>query len=161
MEGLTYRILMTNDGKYHLSAFLAPGNSRHNFGVALDLTLVDANGKELAMQTSMHDLSWYSASKRNNGNAAILYRIMTGAGFKDLYSEWWHFQDNEIYEANKYEPLKTGVTWECWALDEIGWRYRQADGSFYKHCTMTIDGQSYTFDAEGYVVENQAQEPAA
>ena len=151
---LTYEILMTNNGTYHLSAFLAPGNSRHNFGVALDLTLVDKNGNELSMQSSMHDLSWYSASKRNNHNALILYKIMTGAGFKDLYSEWWHFQDNEIYEANKYEPLKTGVNWQCWVLDENGWRYRLANGSFYTNCTQSIDGKTYTFDAQGYIVEN-------
>lgn len=154
-EVLTYGILMTNNGKYLLSAFLAPGNSRHNFGIALDLTLVDSNGRELSMQTSMHDLSWYSASKRNNTNAYTLYKIMTGAGFKDLYSEWWHFQDNEIYTTNKYEPLKTGVTWQCWVLDETGWRYRLADGSFYTGCTQTIDGQSYTFDENGYIVEEQ------
>lgn len=152
---LTYGILMTNNGEYLLSAFLAPGNSRHNFGVALDLTLVDSNGREMAMQTSMHDLSWYSASKRNNTNAYTLYKIMTGAGFKDLFSEWWHFQDNEIYEANKYEPLKTGVTWECWVLNETGWRYRLADGSFYTDCTQTIDGKSYTFDPNGYIIEDE------
>lgn len=153
MRGLTYEILMTNDGEYLLSAFLAPGNSRHNYGVALDLTLVDENGNELAMQTSMHDLSWYSASKRNNTNAYTLYKIMTGAGFKDLFSEWWHFQDNEIYEANELEPLKTGISWQCWTLDETGWRYRLADGSFYTSCTQTIEGEIYTFDENGYVVE--------
>ncbi len=153
MEGLTYRILMTNDGQYSLGAFLAPGNSRHNFGVALDLTLVNSDGVELSMQSSMHDLSWYSATKRNNGNALTLYRIMTGAGFKDLYSEWWHFQDDELYTNHKYEPLKTGVTWQCWVLDETGWRYRLADGSFYTDCTQTIDGESFTFDKDGYVVE--------
>ncbi len=150
MKGLTYRILMTNDGEYSLGAFLAPGNSRHNFGVALDLTLVDANGNELPMQTSIHDLSWYSASKRNNGNAYKLCKIMTGAGFKDLYSEWWHYQDDEIYTKNKYEPLKTGVSWACWVMDETGWRYRLADGSFYTDCTQVIDGKTYTFDANGY-----------
>ena len=150
MEGLTYKILMTNDGEYSLGAFLAPGNSKHNFGIALDLTLVDEKGNEVSMQSSIHDLSWYSASKRNNGNAHKLYRIMTGAGFKDLYSEWWHFQDQEIFDTNKYEPLKPGVSWECWVLDETGWRYRLADGTFYKNCTQTIDGTRYTFDANGY-----------
>jgi hypothetical protein len=35
--------------------------------------------------------------------------------------------------------------------DRIGWRYRLADGSFYKNCTQTIDGQSYTFDEGGYL----------
>ena len=150
MEGLTYKILMTNDGEYSLGNFLAPGSSKHNFGIALDLTLVDKNGNELAMQSSIHDLSWYSATKRNNTNAYILTKIMTGVGFKDLYSEWWHFQDEEIFNKNKYEPLQTGVNWCCWVQDGTGWRYRLADGSFYTDCTQVIDGKTYTFDANGY-----------
>ena len=153
MKGLTYRILMTNDGEYSLGAFLAPGNSKHNFGIALDLTMVDANGNELPMQTSIHDLSWYSASKRNNGNAYKLCKIMTGAGFKDLYSEWWHYQDDEIFQKNKYEPLKTGISWACWVYDGEGWMYRLADGSFYKNCTQVIDGKTYTFDVNGYTTQ--------
>lgn len=148
---LTYGILMTNNGEYSLGKFLAPGTSRHNFGVALDLTMVDSNGRELSMQTSMHDLSWYSAFKRNNANANTLYKIMSGAGLQNISSEWWHYQDNEIYAKNAYKPLKNGVSWECWVADRIGWRYRLADGSFYKNCTQTIDGQSYIFDEGGYL----------
>ena len=75
---------------------------------------------------------------------------MLAAGFKDLYSEWWHYQDDEIYQKNKYEPLKTGVSCEGWTKDDNGWRYRLADGSFYAGCTRTIDGMTYTFDMEGY-----------
>lgn len=150
---LTYKSLMTNYGEYNLGKFLAPGTSRHNFGVALDLTLVDSNGKELSMQTSMHDLSWYSAFKRNNANANTLYKIMSGAGMTNISSEWWHYQDNKIYAKHGYLPLRDGVSWECWVTDGIGWRYRLADGSFYAQCTQTIDGQSYTFDENGYLVQ--------
>ena len=150
---LTYEILMTNNGEYSLGKFLAPGTSRHNFGVALDLTLVDSNGRELSMQTSMHDLSWYSAFKRNNANANTLYKFMSGAGMTNISSEWWHYQDNEIYEKNTYKPLKEGVSLECWVASNAGWRYRLADGSFYAQCTQTIDGQSYTFDENGYLVQ--------
>lgn len=148
---LTYEILMTNNGEYSLSKFLAPGLSRHNFGVAMDLTLVDSDGRELTMQTSMHDLSWYSAFKRNNANANTLYKIMSGAGLTCISSEWWHYQDNEIYAKHSYQPLKTGVSWECWVADREGWRYRLNDGSFYTNCTQVIDGQSYTFDESGYI----------
>ena len=150
---LTYEILMTNNGEYRLGVFLAAGTSRHNFGVALDLTMVDSDGREVSMQTSMHDLSWYSAARRNNTNANILYKIMTGAGFHNIYSEWWHYQDDEIYAKNTYKPLKNGVSWECWVTDGVGWRYRLADGSYYALCTQTIDGESYTFDENGYVTE--------
>ena len=41
---MSYQRLMTNSGDWKLSAFLAAGLSRHNFGVALDLTLEDAGG---------------------------------------------------------------------------------------------------------------------
>ena len=151
-ESMSYRQLMTNSS-WKLSAFLAPGISRHNFGVALDLTLLDENGKELSMQTSMHDLSWYSARQFNNGNAMELYRIMTGAGFRSISSEWWHYQDNEIYDKYPYEPLKTGISYECWVKDGSGWRYRLNDGSFYAQCTQIIEEQSYTFDENGYLIQ--------
>ena len=90
---------MTNNGAYSLGSFLATGTSRHNYGLALDLTLVDSTGTELAMQTSMHDLSWYSASANNNANANLLRDIMVGAGFIGIASEWWHFNDLEANAA--------------------------------------------------------------
>ena len=65
---LSYRRLMTNNGSFSLSSFLAPGISRHNYGLAMDLTLQDAQGNELPMQSSIHDLSWYSCTQRNNAN---------------------------------------------------------------------------------------------
>jgi len=150
---LTFDILMTNNGEYYLGNFLAPGTSRHNFGVALDLTMVDADGKELKAQTAMHDLSWYSVFKRNNANANTMYYIMKDAGFRNITTEWWHYQDEEIYVKNQYKPLQGGVSWECWVADHVGWRYRLADGSFYANCTKIIDEQSWTFDENGYVVQ--------
>jgi len=151
--GLSYRRLMTNNGAYSLSSFLASGTSRHNFGVALDLTLVDPEGTELPMQTSMHDLSWYSASARNNANAELLRQIMNGAGFGGIGSEWWHYQDNEIQQKNRYAPLRTGVSFECWVADNNGWRYRLKDGSFLANGTQEIEGESYRFDENGYLVK--------
>ena len=150
-QNLTFKSLMTNYERYRLSSFLAPGLSRHNFGVALDLTLANADGKDLTMQTSMHDLSWYSISKRNNTNANTLYNIMTGAGFHNIFSEWWHFQDDVIYQKHLYKPLKGGISWACWVTDGDGWRYRLNDGSFYTDCIQTIDGRECIFDKDGYV----------
>lgn len=147
----TYALYMTNQGQYSLGNFLAKGTSRHNLGVALDMTLVK-NGTELEMQTAIHDLSWYSASGRNNENAKNLARFMKNAGFGGLVSEWWHFQDNDT--INQYNPpaLWSGVTGECWVYDGIGWRYRCADSSFYTDRTVTIAGEEYTFDDRGYQI---------
>ena len=147
----TYRRLMTNSGTYALSSFLAEGVSRHNYGLAMDLTMVDSTGTEVPMQTSIHDLSWYSAVSINNDNANLLRKIMLEAGFKGISSEWWHYQDNDAYLRNSYIPLRTGVSWECWVADNHGWRYRLPDGSFYVNCAQTIDGQNYLFDENGYV----------
>lgn len=149
---LTYRRMMTNNGAFSLSVFLAPGVSRHNYGLAMDLTLQDAQGNEIPMQTSIHDLSWYSCTSRNNANANLLREIMTGAGFSGIYSEWWHFQDNHAHQKYGYPTLRNGVSCQCWVADHNGWRYRLADGSFYANCTKTIDGESFSFDENGYLI---------
>lgn len=150
----TYALYMTNRGKFAVGNFLAQGRSNHNLGVAMDMTLVK-NGSELEMQTKIHDLSWYSASYLNNANAKELSRIMKNAGFGGLTSEWWHYQDNETISQFKPSALWAGVTQECWVSDGIGWRYRCADGSYYKNKTVTVDGQSYSFDADGYATEQK------
>ena len=150
---LTYGNLMTNFGQYAASNILEEGTSRHNRGVALDLTLVEiATGQELQMQTSVHDLSWYAQTARNNANAKKLASIMKGAGFESLNSEWWHFHDVQAQNSLKPEYQKNGVTPDCWMADDQGWRYRRDDGEYYVNCTQTIDGVSYTFDAQGYLV---------
>ena len=100
----------------------------------------------------MHDLSWYAQTARNNANAKKLASIMKGAGFESLNSEWWHFHDVQAQNSLKPEYQKNGVTPDCWMADDQGWRYRRDDGEYYVNCTQTIDGVSYTFDAQGYLV---------
>lgn len=150
---LTYGQLMTDFGRYTMNYFLAAGKSRHNRGIALDLTLTDmSTGEDLQMQTSMHDLSWYSELKHNNDNAKLLAAIMESAGFSGLVSEWWHFNDLET--QNDYLPphQKEGVSAECWMADDYGWRYRRADGSYLVDCTEQIDYVWCTFDENGYLI---------
>lgn len=152
--GTTYRGLMT-DGRYDLDDFLAANGSTHNLGIAMDLTLVDLEtGEELKMQTRMHDLSWYSEVQQNNQNAGLLAIIMDAAGFGDLRSEWWHFQDNDAREnLGLTNFMESGVTCQCWMYDGESWRYRQEDGAYITDGTATIDGKDYTFDAEGRLKE--------
>lgn len=146
----TYAMYMTDNGRYALSFFLAKERSRHNQGIAIDMTLETPSG-ELPMQTDMHDLSWYSETAQNQSNADTMARIMKDAGFGTLISEWWHFQDNEAYDTLNIPALMCGVTPECWMADENGWRYRCANGKYYTDCTKTIDSQQYTFDQYGYI----------
>lgn len=148
-EPMTYAEFMTDKGRYAMNYFLAKGSSRHNQGVALDLTL-EKQKQEVQMQTPMHDLTWYSETKKNNAEAKRLAKIMTEAGFTGLVSEWWHFQDNDALNGLKPKALFEGVSAQCWMADQNGWRYRTEKGSYLKNCTKTIDAVRYSFDAQGY-----------
>lgn len=152
VKKLTYRMVMCGS-KYSLSYFLAKGGSLHNLGIAVDLTLEDLDsGEELRMQTSMHDLSQYSVLGKNNSAAKKLAAIMKGAGFGDLISEWWHFQDNEARKELAPPSVYSGVTASCWMADDTGWRYRTQKGTYYADETVTIDNVEYRFDEKGYVI---------
>ena len=152
----TYWELMSGgNNSFTMSSFVSAGVSKHNLGVALDLTLEDLDtGYELAMQTDIHDLSQYSARAQNSTEAKKLSNIMMSAGFNDLFSEWWHFQDDEIRNKLSLPCVNDGVSAEGWMTNGFGWRYRYTDGSYAVNCTLTIDGIEYTFDSDGYA-QNQ------
>ena len=152
VEVLTYHMVMTN-GKYGLNYFLAKGRSMHNLGIALDLTLEDlATGREITMQTAIHDLSCYSVLSQNNSGANTLAKIMKEAGFGDLISEWWHFQDNEARASLSLPTIYHGVSAECWMADDYGWKYRTRKGTYYTGETVTIGDSVFSFDENGYVI---------
>lgn len=75
--------------------------SSHNRGTAVDVTLVDAAGKEQQMPTDFDDFS-PRASQRETSlpqtalrNRELLTDAMRRAGFEPLATEWWHFEDRE------------------------------------------------------------------
>lgn len=89
-----------NGVTYGPSNFLNKGVSFHNYGVAVDITLVDlATGKELAAQAQMHELSTRSVQALNNDTADTLKEIMLGYGFTTINSEWWHFEIRSMKKA--------------------------------------------------------------
>ncbi|MCD7859461.1 MAG: D-alanyl-D-alanine carboxypeptidase family protein [Firmicutes bacterium] len=148
---LTYAEIML--GNYTLNYYLAAGYSKHNLGIAMDLTMENLEtGEEISMQTSLHDLSHYSALSENTYDADTLSSIMISAGFTGLSSEWWHFQDNDALNSLNISPVTSGVSVQGWTADDGGWRYRLADGSYYAACTAAIDEVEYAFDADGYVI---------
>ena len=160
IEYLTYKYLMTDNGRMGLGYFIAGFGSRHNYGVALDLTLEHiTNREEVEMQSAIHDLSHYSELGKNNKEANTLTKIMTGAGFGGLVSEWWHFQDNDALNNLGLTAVWEGVSPECWMADDYGWRYRFHNGSYFKSCTATIGGVQYVFDDNGYVVTPESGTP--
>ena len=80
--------------------------SKHNRGAAVDLTLVDKNGKELAMPTPYDDFTekahwnYQNLPQEAIRNRTLLRQIMEKHGFKGISTEWWHFDDRnwEQYE---------------------------------------------------------------
>ena len=89
-----------NGFQYSQRWFLAENYSSHNYGVAIDMTLVNIkNNEELQMQTGMHNLSVFSVIEYNNDNSNLLAKIMKRNHFTSLKSEWWHFQDNSAKVA--------------------------------------------------------------
>ncbi len=78
--------------------------SIHSFGMALDLTLLNANGAELDMGTGFDDLSERSQpvleerflargeiTTQHIANRQLLRDAMRQAGFAGINSEWWHY----------------------------------------------------------------------
>jgi D-alanyl-D-alanine dipeptidase len=70
--------------------------SRHNMGVAVDLTMVDlATGTELAMGTAFDTFTAEAHTANAGGEVARhrrrLVRAMESEGFSNYEKEWWHF----------------------------------------------------------------------
>jgi len=71
--------------------------SRHNRGAAVDVTLVDASGRELPMPSAYDEFSerahraYAGGSEATRRNRDLLIRAMQRRGFTVLESEWWHF----------------------------------------------------------------------
>jgi zinc D-Ala-D-Ala dipeptidase len=82
--------------------------SHHNRGAAVDLTLVDKDGKDVEMPTGFDDFSKASRHYFQGGTETarkhrdLLREVMEAAGFKRNPMEWWHY---ELPEAVKY-PLR-------------------------------------------------------
>ena len=149
---LKYRDLIERNG-WDISAFLAPGWSRHNMGVALDMTFEDAvTGETIKAQTNMHDLSAYSTIYSNNQASSAVYSLMESNDLHNIVSEWWHFQDNEAMNTLKPPYCEYPVSAEGWIADGNGELYRKPDGNILKDCVMVLDDVSYVFDTDGHLV---------
>lgn len=92
-------------GSELLGYIAEPGRgSIHSFGMALDVTIVGADGRELDMGTGFDDLSERShpalekqmlargaISDAHVANRRLLRGAMFQAGWVGINSEWWHF----------------------------------------------------------------------
>ena len=88
--------------------------SIHSYGMALDITLLDGQGKELDMGTGFDDMTELSHPALEEGfllagelgeaqiaNRRLLREGMLAAGFFGINTEWWHFDcgDREMVRA--------------------------------------------------------------
>ena len=94
------------------------GGGPHNYGVAVDVTLVDCTGHPIPMgseydyfgERSRVDLEAElfekgEINRRELLNRRLLREIMTEAGWLVEPSEWWHFNAMPIAEASKKLPV--------------------------------------------------------
>ena len=81
------------------------GYSNHSRGFAVDVTLVDNQGREVEMPTGFDDFSaqadrdYSECSETARENAVLLESVMEKQGFKGYWGEWWHFNDTKKYEV--------------------------------------------------------------
>lgn len=76
----------------------------HNTGGAVDLTLVSAHGKELAMGTPFDEFTEKSFTdyfKKGEffENRKLLREVLEGTGFVNYPQEWWHFSYGDQFWA--------------------------------------------------------------
>ncbi len=95
------------------------GGGLHNYGMAVDLTLCDAQGDTLPMGTVIDYLGTYAHITREEEwvrkgvltaeakrNRELLRSVMRQAGFRPLNTEWWHFNFISRAEAKAhYKPI--------------------------------------------------------
>jgi len=80
--------------------------SRHNRASAVDVTLVDSQGKELQMPTGFDDFSpradhhYQDLPDRAIRNRELLKGVMERAGFIPLPEEWWHYDDENWMQSD-------------------------------------------------------------
>ncbi len=83
--------------------------SPHSRGVAVDLTLIDGQGRELDMGTgfdaftplSHHGVTTVSPAAQRN--RLLLLGLMTAAGWDFYRNEWWHYQ---LFDPRRFPVLE-------------------------------------------------------
>ena len=87
--------------------------SMHNYGIAVDVTIVDGNDKEIDMGFSpfyksnlsiywgFAKLKMFDLNDTQKKNRKLLSTVMQKAGFIPLSYEWWHFDGMQKEEARR------------------------------------------------------------
>ena len=94
------------------------GGGLHNYGMAVDVTILDPAGEPLPMGTPFdffgeeaHTnneealLASGKITRKEFDNRRLLRRIMKSAGFRTIPYEWWHFNACSRAEARQSYPM--------------------------------------------------------
>lgn len=92
--------------------------SVHNYGFAVDITLIDGEGKEVDMGTPYDAFTRLAQPRYEDqflkegkltsdqiANRKLLRDVMQSAGFIQLVIEWWHFDALPPSEVRKNYPI--------------------------------------------------------
>ena len=89
--------------------------SRHCYGAAVDVTLADSDGEDLAMPSSFDDFSDSAGSIYTGSDDVIRDRLlllqnaMVKAGFESFIHEWWHFNDRKAKSIELIHAADLGM----------------------------------------------------
>ena len=95
-------------------------NGRHNYGMAVDVTIVNEQDRPLSMGTLFDFFGEEAHTDKEEAlvqagkiteeafqNRRLLRRVMQQAGFTSVSSEWWHFNACSAEEAKaKYKVIE-------------------------------------------------------
>ncbi len=107
-----------SQGKQYYVANPAKGGGLHNYGAAVDLSILDPDGAPLDMGTIYDHLGREANTDREaelvkegtiteeaHRNRLLLRNVMRESGFRTVTSEWWHFNFCSRKEAIERYPL--------------------------------------------------------
>ncbi len=101
--------------KFQNASYVTPPSkgSMHNRGLAVDLTIVDKDGKELDMGTPFDFFgreahhTYTDLSDTIIDNRLLLKNMMEAVGFRPIRTEWWH------YSYSKKMYALSDMEWKC------------------------------------------------
>jgi D-alanyl-D-alanine dipeptidase len=112
------RQVAVRSGKTYYVADPARGGGLHNYGAAVDVSILDSRGEPLPMGTEYDHFGPEANTDREEElvrsgriteperqNRLLLRGVMRAAGFRTVTSEWWHFNHCSRAEARVRYPL--------------------------------------------------------
>ena len=116
---------------------------------------LDTEGKmltgfqDIAGQRYYFNSSGYMLTGWQQIDGKYYYFDASGAMAKDTWIGEYYVDENGIWDTNKFKPQ--------WILNSTGWWYRHEDGSYTTSDFEVINGQTYYFNAAGYMVTGWQQ----